>query len=79
VAINASQHFITIDEIDETDEGGLHQYRWVCSCRSEGRWAEDKADAERNGQAHARRKSPRRPRENNATRLLRRGGLTLNI
>lgn len=77
MAVNATQHFVTLDEVDETDEGGNHNFRWTCSCRSEGRWTPDKEAALKAGRAHVRRKVRAR-RENNATRLLRRSGLTLN-
>lgn len=61
MAVNARHHSIQIDDVDETNEGGLHHYRWSCFCRRNGQWTTDKEAAERNGAKHVRVNSPKRP------------------
>lgn len=55
-----SQHVTTIDQLDETSEGGLLQFRWVCKCSRAGRWTEDCDKAAKGAVGHVQRATARR-------------------
>jgi hypothetical protein len=59
MAVNATQHRTDVEELDETGEGGLINYRWSCLCRRTGRWTQEAVAAEKAGKAHERRSAPK--------------------